>query len=725
MGVSEQMNDFCARISSVTGLARPGVMAVLELGESGATVPFIARYRKEASGGMDEVQVRLVLKLGQELQELEKRRSAILESLQERELLTDALRQAVMAADSRARLEDVYLPFKPKRRTRASIAVERGLARLAEMISRQGRDGNPDVEAQAFVNLEKGVEDGQSALAGARDIVAESVSDNAAVRAMVRRMMLDSGTVDSQAPKRVRESGEPTPYEQYYSFSQSVRAIPSHRFLAIRRGKREEILSMSIGIDASGILEQIHSICGLKSSSPWAGQLRLACMDAWKRLLFPAMENEVLSTLAEHCEREASEVFAANLRDLLLAAPYGPRAVIGLDPGIRTGCKLAAVNADGTYVSSAVIFPDRNPAEAASVIVAMARKIRATAVAVGNGTYGREALAFVRQALSDAGLQDVVAVAVSEAGASVYSASDIARAEFPDLDLTVRGAISIARRLQDPLAELVKVEPRSLGVGQYQHDISPALLDQRLDEVVEDCVNSVGVDLNTASAPLLSRVAGIGPSLATSIVAFRQAQGQFTDRRQLLKVPRLGPKAFEQCAGFLRIRGGRNPLDASAVHPERYDLVTAMAADIGVPVAGLVGDPALVGRIDLSRYVRGQPGGVDSVGMPTLVDIAAELKRPGRDPRSTFEAPAFREDVREIKDIVPGMILEGQVTNVAAFGAFVDIGVHQDGLVHISELSERYVKDPLEVVNVGKKVKVRVLAVDPVRRRISLSMKDT
>lgn len=725
MDLSQQMDAFCVRISQSTGLARSGVMAVLELGQSGATVPFIARYRKEATLGMDEVQVRLVLKLGQDLQELEKRRSAILESLEERGLLTDKVRDAVMSADSRARLEDVYLPFRPKRRTRASIALERGLGPLAELIAGQGREGNPEVQAASFVDPEKGVADVDAALAGARDIVAESVSDNAAVREMARRIMLDSGTLDSEVLQRVRDSGEPTPYEQYYSFRQSVRSIPSHRFLAIRRGSREEVLRMSVGIDAAQIVEQTLKISGLKPASPWAGQLRLACVDAYKRLLFPAMENEVLGTLSEHCEREASEVFAANLRDLLLAAPYGPRAVIGLDPGIRTGCKLAAVNADGAYVSSAVIFPDRSPEDAAAVIVAMARKIKAAAVAVGNGTYGREALAFARRVFADAGLSDVVVAAVSEAGASVYSASDIARSEFPDLDLTVRGAISIARRMQDPLAELVKVEPRSLGVGQYQHDVSPALLDQRLDEVVEDCVNSVGVDLNTASAPLLSRVAGIGPSLAASIVAFRQAQGQFIDRRQLLKVPRLGPKAFEQCAGFLRIRAGRNPLDASAVHPERYELVTLMAADIGVPVSRLVGEPALVDRLELSRYVRGQPGSVDSVGMPTLVDIAAELKRPGRDPRSTFEAPAFRDDVNDIKDISPGMILEGLVTNVAAFGAFVDIGVHQDGLVHVSELSERYVKDPLEVVNVGKKVKVRVLAVDPVRRRISLSMKDT
>lgn len=725
MDLSQQMDAFCVRISQSTGLARSGVMAVLELGQSGATVPFIARYRKEATLGMDEVQVRLVLKLGQDLQELDKRRSAILESLEERGLLTDKVRDAVMSADSRARLEDVYLPFRPKRRTRASIALERGLGPLAELIAGQGREGNPEVLAASFVDPEKGVADVDAALAGARDIVAESVSDNAAVREMARRIMLDSGTLDSEVLQRVRDSGEPTPYEQYYSFRQSVRSIPSHRFLAIRRGSREEVLRMSVGIDAAQIVEQTLKISGLKPASPWAGQLRLACVDAYKRLLFPAMENEVLGTLSEHCEREASEVFAANLRDLLLAAPYGPRAVIGLDPGIRTGCKLAAVNADGAYVSSAVIFPDRSPEDAAAVIVAMARKIKAAAVAVGNGTYGREALAFARRVFADAGLSDVVVAAVSEAGASVYSASDIARSEFPDLDLTVRGAISIARRMQDPLAELVKVEPRSLGVGQYQHDVSPALLDQRLDEVVEDCVNSVGVDLNTASAPLLSRVAGIGPSLAASIVAFRQAQGQFIDRRQLLKVPRLGPKAFEQCAGFLRIRAGRNPLDASAVHPERYELVTLMAADIGVPVSRLVGEPALVDRLELSRYVRGQPGAVDSVGMPTLVDIAAELKRPGRDPRSTFEAPAFRDDVNDIKDISPGMILEGLVTNVAAFGAFVDIGVHQDGLVHVSELSERYVKDPLEVVNVGKKVKVRVLAVDPVRRRISLSMKDT
>ena len=712
------------RVATAAGLPAASVRAVLALEGDGATVPFIARYRREATGGMDEVQVRNILKLAGDLRELEKRRAAILESLVERNLLTEELRALVMAAESKARLEDVFQPYRPKRRTRASIAVERGLKKLADRILAQAPSGDPMREAAAFVNPEKGVESVEAALAGARDIVAEAVSDATEVRAYARKVMLESGRVTAAVSSKAKASGEPTPYEQYYSFSQGVAAIPSHRFLAIRRGSSEGVLRMSLTVDEDSITARILRLAGLKPQSPWAGELREACADAWKRLLFPALENEVFGLLGEHCEREASEIFADNLKDLLMSAPYGAKAVVGVDPGIRTGCKVAAVAATGAYVESCVIFPDRHPAVAAAELLRLVRKVSARAVAVGNGTYGRESAAFARKALADAGVSDVVVVPVSESGASVYSASDVAREEFPDLDLTVRGAISIARRLQDPLAELVKVEPRSLGVGQYQHDVDPGLLSARLDEVVEDCVNRVGVELNTASAPLLARVAGIGPGISKAIVAWREQNGPFSSRNQLMKVPRLGPRAFQQCAGFLRIRGAKNPLDASAVHPERYEVVARMARDIGHPVEALVGQPGITAGIDLSRYVESEASGaVDRLGMPTLLDIVAELARPGRDPRQVFEPPAFLDDVREIDDLKPGMVIEGIVTNVAAFGAFVDVGVHQDGLVHVSELSEKYVREPSEVVRTGQKVKVRVLEIDTRRRRISLSMK--
>lgn len=716
--------DLATRISDDLKLPFKSVTAVLALDADGATVPFIARYRREATGDMDEVQVRQILKLAGDITELDKRRTAILESLSERDLLTDELRVLVMSAESKARLEDVFQPYRPKRRTRASIAVERGLKPLADRVLAQPLTGDPRRDAAAFVNLEKGVDNIDAALSGARDIVAEAVSDATEVRAFARKVMLETGKVLSAVTAKAKASGEPTPYEQYYSFSQGVAGIPSHRFLAIRRGAAEGVLKMTLSVEEDSIGARILRMAGLKTQSPYAGQLQEACADAWKRLLFPALENEVFSLLGEHCEREASEVFADNLRDLLMAAPYGAKPVVGIDPGIRTGCKLVAVAATGAYVECGVIYPELNPAKAAIHLLRLVRMVSARAIAVGNGTYGREAAAFAREALTAAGMSEVLVVPISESGASVYSASDVAREEFPELDLTIRGTISIARRLQDPLAELVKVEPRSLGVGQYQHDVDPGLLAARLDEVVEDCVNRVGVDLNTASAPLLARVAGIGPAISKAIVAWREESGQFTDRSQLKKVPRLGPKAFQQCAGFLRIRNASNPLDSSAVHPERYDVVARMARDIGASVEDLIGSQGAVNMIDLSRYVSADQGdAVDRLGMPTLTDIAAELARPGRDPRQTFEPPAFLDDVRELADLKPGMQIEGIVTNVAAFGAFVDIGVHQDGLVHVSELSEKYVREPSEVVRTGMKVRVRVLEVDTRRRRISLSMK--
>lgn len=708
--------DATAAVARDTGLPPRQVAATLALLGEGNTVPFIARYRKEVTGGLDEVQIRAIQERHEALVELDKRRRAILESISEQGKLTDDLRQRIEACATRAELEDLYLPYRPKRRTRATMARERGLEPLARRILAQALAGDPASEARAFVSDEKGVPDADAALAGARDIVAETASDHAEVRAAVREEYRARGVLRSEAIKA--KTREPTKYEQYYDFRQAVGTIPSHRYLAVRRGEREGFLRVGLEVDEPRVLQRMRGILGAIPRSPWYGELAAAVEDGFKRLLAPSLETEIHGEVTERAEREAVEVFAANLGELLLAPPLGGKAVVGVDPGLRTGCKVAAVDGTGRFLAHVTVHPHTGDAtRARSDFLAIVRRHAPVAVAVGNGTAGRETEQFVREALAADGRKDVIVVPVSESGASVYSASDIAREEFPDLDLTVRGAISIARRLQDPLAELVKVDPKAIGVGQYQHDVTESLLKRRLDEVVESCVNRVGVELNTASAPLLSYVAGIGPALARNIVAYREQNGAFRGRRGLRDVPRLGAKAFEQAAGFLRVRGGDHPLDASAVHPERYVLVERMARDLGVPLKDLVGNAATADRIDVRKYVG------DSVGEPTLRDILAELKKPGRDPRATFEPPRFREDVREVADLQPGMQLEGIVTNVTAFGAFVDVGVHQDGLVHVSELADRFVRDPAEVVRAGQRVQVRVLQVDVGRRRISLSMR--
>jgi len=534
------------------------------------------------------------------------------------------------------------------------------------------------------------------------------------LRGLVRETFLSHGRIQTKAARGKKK--ERSKFEQYYDFAERIERMPSHRVLAILRGESEGFLRWSVDLDHDRLVGQVERVVGVQPGSPFAGQLREAVKDGYARLLTPSLTNDVKSTLKEKADGEAIEVFADNLRDLLLAAPLGEVPVLAIDPGIRTGCKCAALDATGRYLEDDVIYPDRRRDDAARALVKLVKKHGARAVAVGNGTAGRETEAFAREALKDAGL-DAMVVSVSESGASIYSASDVAREEFPDLDLTVRGAISIGRRLQDPLAELVKLDPKAIGVGQYQHDVDQKRLAQKLDEVVESCVNQVGVALNLASAALLSHVAGLGPSLAKRVVEHRESAGRFTRRRELLKVKGLGPKAFEQCAGFLRIQGGREPLDASAVHPERYPLVQRMAKDLGVSVDALVGDAARARSLDLSRYVEGD------VGLPTLRDIVAELEKPGRDPREAFEPPRFRDDVREMEDLKAGMQLEGVVTNVTHFGAFVDVGVHQDGLVHVSQLADRYVSDPREVVKVGDRVQVRVLEVDLQRKRISLSRK--
>ncbi len=695
-------------------LPRPGVSAVVKLLAEGATVPFIARYRKEATGGLDEVQIRAIEERRAYLVELEERRAAILAEIHKQGKLTEALEKKLRACKAKAELEDLYLPYKPKRRTRAIIAKERGLEPLAERVWAQPLEGDPAAEAAAFVKAE--VTDAAMALAGARDICAERLAEDAAVRKLLRETFARQGTIRVQ--KAEEHVGKTTKFDTYESFEESIATIPSHRYLAIRRGETEGVLRATLVIDADLVLPQLERMAKVEPKSPWAAELVKATHDAFKRLLLPSVESDVRVDLKLQSDRGAVDVFAQNLRQLLLAAPFGTRTVLGIDPGQRTGCKWVVVDATGKLLDHGLVnlVTGEHALERARVDLGAAiRKHAPAAIAVGNGTHGRETEDFVKELLAKEGLHDVICVPVSESGASVYSASDVAREEFPDLDLTVRGAISIARRLQDPLAELVKIDPKSIGVGQYQHDVYQALLGRKLDEVVESCVNAVGVELNTASAPLLAKVAGIGPTLAKRIVQHRNEHGAFKSRRELQEVGGLGPRTFEQCAGFVRVRGGEHPLDWSAVHPERYALVEKIAADLGVPVASLVANDNAIAKIDPRKYVGGD------VGEFTLADILSELKKPGRDPRASFRPPKFRDDVRTMEDLRPGMELEGIVTNVTAFGAFVDIGVHQDGLVHVSKLADRFVKDPNEVVKVGDKLKVRVLEVDLVRKRISLT----
>jgi uncharacterized protein len=708
--------ELVPRLAADLSLPAAGVAAVCALLDEGGTVPFIARYRKEQTGGLDEVAIRAIEERRAYLTDLEERRAVVLASIEEQGKLTPELRARILAVDSKSELEDLYLPYRPKRRTRATIARERGLGPLADRLLAQPERGDPLAEADAFIDLDKGVPGRDEALAGARDIAAEVVAEKADVRAAVRAAFRDQGELAVEvAPDKADQASK---FQQYYDFREPVRNIPSHRFLAIRRGENEEFLRARIDVDVDGVVERVSHIAGLRPRSPFAGQLDLAIRDGYKRLLAPSIENEVRADLKERSDRAAVDVFAENLRHLLLAAPLGQKAVIGVDPGLRTGCKCAAVDATGRFLGHVTVYPSHGDAgreRARRELLEFVRRHPPSAIAVGNGTGGRETEAFVREVLRDAGVTDLVVVQVSEAGASVYSASDIARDEFPDLDLTVRGAISIARRLQDPLAELVKIEPKAIGVGQYQHDVHQPLLGRKLTDVVESCVNRVGVALNNASAALLSYVAGINPKVARAIVEHREKKGAFRAREQVLAVAGVGPRTYQQCAGFLRIPDAVNPLDRSAVHPERYALVERIAGDLGVTLDALVGDPALADRIEIRRYVGG------GVGEPTLADIVSELRKPGRDPRAAFEPPRFRDDVRELSDLSSGMVLEGVVTNVTAFGAFVDVGVHQDGLVHVSQLSDRFVREPSEVVKVGDRLTVRVLEVDIARKRISLS----
>ena len=685
-----------AHLCAETGTGPRQVAAVEKLLADGCTVPFIARYRKEQHGNLDEVQIGKVKERLEYYGELEERKKAILKSIDEQGKLTPELEAKIAECWMKTALEDLYQPYKPKRRTRAQVAKELGFEPLADAIWADEPFSASDED-----------------LKYARDILAERIADDANVRGLVRRTFATKGVVKSEVASP--RPAEPTKFEQYYDFSEPIATIPSHRYLAIRRGQKEGVLWVRLEVDKAKAVEDILDAIDVPAKPENAGQVRLAAEDAFKRLLAPSCEIDVTVEKKLEADKAAVEVFADNLRNLLLASPLGEKSVLAIDPGIRTGCKVAMMDATGKYLGKTVIYPMQQPAEAERAIAIIVQKYAPQAIAVGNGTAGRETEAFVRSTLKKLGRTDIMVVSVSESGASVYSASEIARKEFPDLDLTVRGAISIGRRLQDPLAELVKIDPKAIGVGQYQHDVHQPLLGAKLDEVVVSCVNGVGVELNTASAPLLERVSGVGPSLAKSIVEWRNEHGKFRSRSQLLDVKGLGAKAFEQCAGFLRIRGAANPLDSSAVHPERYALVEKMALDMGLTVRELVGNQNAAKKIDVRRYI------TNDVGEPTLKDIVAELVKPGRDPRAVFEPPKFRDDVTKIEDVKEGQKLEGVVTNVTAFGAFVDIGVHQDGLIHVSELSDSYVSDPKSVVKTGDKIKVTVIGVDRARGRISLS----
>lgn len=709
------LSQLAPRIADELQLPARAVEAVLSLVEEGATVPFIARYRKERTQGMDEVQIRAIVERHQYLVELEERRATVLNAIDEQGQLTAALQKLLLACATKTELEDLYLPYKKKRRTKAMIARERGLQPLADLLLSQGHE-DPQQAARRFVDASREVPDVEAALAGARDIVVEQMSERPDIRAATRKVFAERGVLTVGQAKKTAER---TRFEDYYDYQEPVTKLPTHRFLAIRRGESEGVLKAKIAVDEPHMVASLERMVGVRAQSPAAAELRAAVGHAFKRRLSVGVENDVRTEMKLRADGEAVEVFAQNLRHLLMAAPFGARTTIGIDPGLRTGCKCVALTETGAFVENTTIYPFRGAGDEARAKEALARFVerhKPRAIAIGNGTGGRETEKLVKAVVQtlDEAVRPLV-VSVSEAGASVYSASDVAREEFPDLDLTVRGAISIARRLQDPLAELVKIDPKSIGVGQYQHDVSQTLLKRKLDEVVESCVNQVGVELNTASAPLLAHVAGLSARIAQNVVAHRDAHGPFKNRRALLKVSGLGPKAFEQAAGFIRVAESNHPLDRSGVHPERYALVEQMAKDLGVTTAALVGSAELAARIDIRRYVS------EAVGEPTLRDIIEELKKPGRDPREAFEAPAFRDDVNALEDLREGMVLEGVVTNVTDFGAFVDVGVHQDGLVHISQLADRFVKHPSDVVKVGDKLKVRVSGVDLSRGRISLS----
>ncbi len=705
------MQKYFKAIAAALGIKLNQVEAVAQLLDGGATVPFISRYRKEATGGLDEVAVFDIETQYHKFVELDKRKQTVIETIAEQGKLTEDLKRQIDETLDSTTLEDIYLPYKPKKRTRATVAKEQGLEPLAAWLMRQ-QSGDPEETAIKYVKGD--IDNEEMALAGARDIIAEWVSENAVARQRVRNCFNHKAIVSSHVIKG--KESDAVKYEDYYDFSEPLRRCPSHRMLAMRRGEAEGFLRVNIEPEGTDVADMLHRQF-LKADNAASRQVKMAIDDSYKRLIQPSIENEFKKLSKEKADKEAIDVFSVNLRQLLLAAPLGQKRIIALDPGFRTGCKLVCLDETGNLLYNQAIYPhppQNEWAESQETLRQLAKKYRCEAIAIGNGTASRETETLVRSVKFDNPVQIFV---VSENGASVYSASQAARDEFPDYDVTVRGAVSIGRRLMDPLAELVKIDPKSIGVGQYQHDVDQTALKESLDFVVESCVNQVGVNLNTASMHLLSYVSGLGPKLAQNIVDYRKENGSFSSRQQLKKVPRLGDKAFEQSAAFLRIPGAKNPLDNSAVHPESYVVVDRMAADLGCTVSDLIADATLRSRLDLKRYISA------TTGMPTLLDIKAELEKPGRDPRSAIQEFAFAEGIHTIDDLEEGMVVPGIVTNVTNFGAFVDIGVHQDGLVHISQLADKYVGNPNDVVSLHQHVMVKVSGVDYVRGRISLSMK--
>lgn len=708
-----EINIYAKMIGKALGLSERSAINTLQLIDEGCTIPFISRYRKERTGNLDEVQITAISDAYDKLKEISKRKDTVVKTITEQGKMTDDLQRRIDACWDANELEDIYMPFKPKRRTKAQVAREQGLEPLSLILMMQ-RERNIEAAAQRFVK--EGVKDVAAAIKGAQDIVAEMVSEDERSRQQVRSSFRREAIITSKVVKAKADSEEAAKYSDYFDFSEPLRRCSSHRLLAMRRGENEGILRISISADDEVCLDKLKRqfVHGFGPCQALVGE---AVEDAYKRLLKPSIETEFANMSKEKADDEAIGVFAENLRQLLLSAPLGQKRVMGIDPGFRTGCKVVCLDAQGNLLHHEAIFP-HPPVNKASVaahqVEQMVEKYNIEAIAIGNGTASRETAQFVKQLLLG---HDVKQFVVSEDGASVYSASKTARDEFPDEDVTVRGAVSIGRRLMDPLAELVKIDPKSIGVGQYQHDVDQSKLKKSLDQTVESCVNLVGVNLNTASQHLLTYVSGLGPTLAKNIVEYRKANGAFASRAQLKKVARLGPSAFEQCAGFLRIPGARNPLDNSAVHPESYHIVEQMAKDNHCTVAQLIGDAAKRKAVDIKKYV------TDTVGMPTLTDIMAELEKPGRDPREQIEEFEFDKNVTSVDDLVAGMVLPGIVTNITNFGAFVDVGVHQDGLVHVSQLADRYVADPTQVVKLHQHVKVRVVEVDRKRNRISLSMK--
>ncbi len=709
----ESIERWVEQIAREFTLQVKNVKAVVTLLQEGSTVPFISRYRKEMTGSLDEVMITNIRERLAQLQELDARRESIISSIEKQGKLTLELMQAIVSAETLAQLEDIYLPFKPKRKTRASVAREKGLEPLAQKIIDQEKF-DVEVAAAAFIDSEKGVADLGEALAGARDIIAEWISENPETRRHVRELFWAEGIIESKLLKGKEAEGQK--YKDYYDWKEAISKTPSHRLLAMRRGEKEGILSLDIFPMEEQVIGSLERQF-IKNECTAAEQVKLAIKDSYKRLLKPSMETEVRMESKMKADEDAIKVFADNLKELLLAAPLGQKNVLALDPGFRTGCKLVCLDRQGKLLHNDTIYPNepqRDTAKASAIVKSLCEKYDIEAISIGNGTAGRETESFVKSI----GLSHkILIVMVNESGASVYSASDVAREEFPDKDITVRGAVSIGRRLMDPLAELVKIDAKSIGVGQYQHDVDQTKLKSGLDDTVMSCVNSVGVEVNTASKELLSYVSGLSPALARNIVEFRNQNGPFKDRQSLLKVSRLGEKVFEQAAGFLRIHQAENPLDASAVHPESYSIVQKMAVDLGCAVKDLMTSTELRSQLDLKKYV------TEKVGLPTLTDILTELEKPGRDPRKEFEVFSFTDGVNTISDLKIGLRLPGIVTNVTNFGAFVDVGVHQDGLVHISHLADKFVKDPQEVVTVQQKVMVTVGEVDVARKRIGFSMK--